>query len=86
MANIRGRLALAEKALNEGGDGLTVIFVRGGLTDDASNEHATAGDVEFHRGADESSMAFRSRCELAAREMNAPTLVFGGLPPANWSN
>ena len=37
--NIKRRIASAEKALNEGGDGLTVIFVRGGFTPDASNDH-----------------------------------------------
>ena len=73
-------------ALNESGDGLTIIWVRGGFAPDASSDLAVADGVEFNRGADKSPLAFRERCERLAREMNATTLVFGGLPSGTWSN
>lgn len=76
--SIKGRLAAAERELNEAGE-LVIVWVRGGFSPDLSNDHATAGGLEFNRGADESPLAFRERCERLAREMNAPTLVFGGL-------
>ncbi len=80
MANIERRIASAEKALAEHGDGLVIIHVSGGLTDDASNGFATAGGVEFQRGDGEDPMQFRERMEHTAREMGASCLVFGGLP------
>ncbi len=84
--SLRIRLASAEKALNEAGDGLVIIWVKGGLLPDAdSNGFATAGALEFHRADDEDPMAFRERCEHAARQVGATCLVFGGLP-STWSN
>jgi hypothetical protein len=84
--SIKGRLETIERRMSEHGDGLVVIFVRGGFSPDSSNDHATAGGLEFNRGADESPLAFRERCEQAACEMNATTLVFGGLGPTTWKD
>ena len=82
--SIRTRLAAAERAINEGGE-LIVIWVNGGFSP-SNHDHATAGDMTFNRGDDETPLAFRERCEQAAREMGASCLVFGGLPERNWSN
>ena len=49
--SLRTRLALAEKAI-QSGDELVIVWVKGGFEPDSSNDLATAGGVEFRRGAD----------------------------------
>jgi hypothetical protein len=84
--SLKMRLASAERALNEAGADLTIIHIRGGLDHETSGDRASAGDVAWTREADEDPLAFRARCEQAAREMGAKILIFGGPRPTTWSN
>jgi len=83
--NIRTRLAVAERALNEAGE-LTIIHIRGGLDHETNGDRAEAGGIAWTRDADEDPLAFRARCEHAARQMGANILIFGGPRPTTWSN
>jgi hypothetical protein len=86
MANIERRIASAEKALAEHGDGLVIIHVSGGLDHETNGDRAEAGGIAWTRDADEDPLAFRARCEHAARQMGANILIFGGPKPTTWSD
>jgi hypothetical protein len=83
-SNLERRVRVVEGALNESG-GLTIIHIKGGFDHETAGDRAEAGGMTWTREDGEEPLAFRARCEIAARLMGANILIFGGPKPTTWS-
>ena len=59
--------------------GLTEIIIKGGLPGSGEDDHAGAGEMTWHRGADETVASFKTRVRSGI-PFGEKFLIWGGLP------